>query len=275
MNGYQLTKKLRDARGWYHLTSNDQALYHELASVCNDNNWKEVYQCSNSYLCKAINVSEKTLLKSRAALINAGLIYFKSGRSSRTENLYSFTTPFEKTKEISTESENKNTDVKPPVTTGITPVKPVTTPVKPVSTPVATTVTAPVKPVTTPVATTGITPDYINKLNIKTPPVPLTGASECERYVGDLKISFNEIKPGLLGDVSWKEQTAMHSGSSIKFLAILPAQIDIFLQYIVGTGEENSIQTLTDAKRRFFWWWKNHGKKDYEENSAKKKVHIW
>ena len=83
------------------------------------------------------------------------------------------------------------------------------------------------------------------------------------------------MKCKLRSDETWKEQTTMRSGLSINFLQILPAQVDIFLQYIIATGDENSIQTLSDAKRRFFWWWKNHGKKEYEEQSTKSKTIIW
>lgn len=100
--------------------------------------------------------------------------------------------------------------------------------------------------------------DYININTIKTPSIP----SEC-------------IKSQLLTDEIWKEQIAMQSGLSIKFLEIIPEQIDVFMQYIIATGEEHTVQTLSDAKRRFFWWWKNQGKKNYENRSEESQAIVW
>jgi len=98
MDGYSLTNKMRQARRRFRFTAVEQALYHELVAVCNSEDWRDVFDCSNVELCQALNVNKNTLIKARETLINAGLIYYQSGKSKRSVSLYSFTTSFEKEK---------------------------------------------------------------------------------------------------------------------------------------------------------------------------------
>lgn len=91
MNGYELTSKLRKARRRHPLTATEQALFYELVAICNDVDWDDVFQCSNDELCNALNVSENTLNASRNSLINAGLVFYRSGKSKRQFGKYSFT----------------------------------------------------------------------------------------------------------------------------------------------------------------------------------------
>ncbi|GEM_PF-3483276 len=216
MNGYSLTDKMRRTRQWVKLTAVEQALFHELVAVCNDKNWQELFLCSNTRLQIALNISARTLVKAREALVKAGLIYYRSGKSAHRVSAYSFTTPFTET----------TADISAATTAD------------------------------TSAATTENITHYINSNTIKTPSIP-------------------HIKNQLLADETWKETTAMHSGLSIRFLEILPAQIDLFMQYIIATGEEHTIQTLSDAKRRFFWWWRNQGKKAYENNQETPGTIVW
>lgn len=92
MNSYQLISKLRKVRADTYLTAIDQALYHELVSICNDKGWKEVFEARSSVLCASLNIWDKTLRKSRKILADAGLISFESCRDKRVGCYYSFLT---------------------------------------------------------------------------------------------------------------------------------------------------------------------------------------
>lgn len=102
MDGYTLTEKMRKARRRNRLTATEQALFHELVAVCNSEGWEDVFSCSNIELCCALNIDEKTLVRARLSLINAGLIYYKSGKSKRIVGLYSFEKAFENSNSPST-----------------------------------------------------------------------------------------------------------------------------------------------------------------------------
>ena len=90
MNSYQLISKLRKVRDDTYLTAIDQALYYELISICNEKGWKEVFEARSAVLCTSLNIWDKTLRKSRKALADAGLIFFKSCRDKRIGCYYSF-----------------------------------------------------------------------------------------------------------------------------------------------------------------------------------------
>lgn len=90
MDGYSLTEKMRKARRRNRLTATEQALFYELVAVCNSEGWEDVFSCSNIELCFSLNIDEKTLIRARLSLINAGLIYYKSGKSKRSVGSYSF-----------------------------------------------------------------------------------------------------------------------------------------------------------------------------------------
>ena len=90
MNSYQLISKLRKVRDDTYLTAIDQALYYELISICNEKGWKEVFEARSEVLCTSLNIWDKTLRKSRKALADAGLIFFKSCRDKRIGCYYSF-----------------------------------------------------------------------------------------------------------------------------------------------------------------------------------------
>lgn len=92
MNSYQLISKLRKVRADTYLTAIDQALYYELVSICNEKGWKDKFEAKNIQLCLNLNITEKTLIKSRKLLCDAGLIYFKSCKDKRIGCYYSFST---------------------------------------------------------------------------------------------------------------------------------------------------------------------------------------
>ena len=91
INGYTLTEKMRKTRKKHPLTSTEQALFHELVAICNDDDWTDVFPCSNYDLCSPLQISENTLISARLKLIQVGLIFYKSGKSKRTHSEYSFT----------------------------------------------------------------------------------------------------------------------------------------------------------------------------------------
>ena len=90
MNSYQLISKLKKVRADTYLTAIDQALYYELVSVCNDKGWTEIFEVRGNMLCSALNIWDKTLRKSRDALVRAGLISYETSRDKRVGCLYSF-----------------------------------------------------------------------------------------------------------------------------------------------------------------------------------------
>ena len=94
IDGYTLTEKMRKARRRFRFTATEQALFYELVAICNGEDWRDVFDCSNIELCFALNVNEKTLIKARESLINAGLVYYKSGKNKRVISSYSFVKEF-------------------------------------------------------------------------------------------------------------------------------------------------------------------------------------
>lgn len=133
MNSYQLISKFRKVRDDTYLTTAAQALYHELVAICNEMKWKDVFKKKNSDLCSILNMSEKTLIKSRGDLSDAGLLYFQSTKDKRIGCYYSFTTvissvyfPDESTDDSTDESSDDNNEGGeiPPVESSVeTPVK--------------------------------------------------------------------------------------------------------------------------------------------------------
>ena len=133
MNSYQLISRLRKVRDDTYLTTAAQALYHELVAICNDMKWKDVFKKKNSDLCSILNMSEKTLIKSRGDLSDAGLLYFQSTKDKRIGCYYSFTTvissvyfPDESSDDSTDESSDDNNEGGeiPPVESSVeTPVK--------------------------------------------------------------------------------------------------------------------------------------------------------
>ena len=133
MKSYQLISKLRKVRDDTYLTTAAQALYHELVAICNEMKWKDVFKKKNSDLCSILNMSEKTLIKSRGDLSDAGLLYFQSTKDKRIGCYYSFTTvissvyfPDESTDDSTDESSDDNNEGGeiPPVESSVeTPAK--------------------------------------------------------------------------------------------------------------------------------------------------------
>lgn len=133
MNSYQLISKLRKVRDDTYLTTAAQALYHELVAICNEMKWKDVFKKKNSDLCSILNMSEKTLIKSRSDLSDAGLLYFQSTKDKRIGCYYSFTTvlssvyfPYDSTDDSTDDSSDDNNEGGeiPPVASSVeTPVK--------------------------------------------------------------------------------------------------------------------------------------------------------
>jgi hypothetical protein len=90
IDGYTLTIRMRKTRRRYPLTATEQALYNELVAICNEDEWEDIFSCSNDELCAALRISENTLDKARLTLIQAGLLFYKSGKSKRQFGQYSF-----------------------------------------------------------------------------------------------------------------------------------------------------------------------------------------
>ncbi len=52
----------------------------------------------------------------------------------------------------------------------------------------------------------------------------------------------------------WKEAMAMKSGRGQAFLSCFPDLAEEFIRFLRLIGEENTVNTLEDAKRRFYYW---------------------
>lgn len=76
---------------------------------------------------------------------------------------------------------------------------------------------------------------------------------------------FEKFKDEMLSDDFWVEQQAMTSGIGNKFTNVVSIALEKFFSWIVSTGNEETIKTLNDAKRRFFYWWRDHGKPEFEK----------
>lgn len=76
---------------------------------------------------------------------------------------------------------------------------------------------------------------------------------------------FEKFKDEMLSDDFWVEQQAMTSGIGNKFTNVVSVALAKFFSWIVSTGNEETIKTLNDAKRRFFYWWRDHGKLEFEK----------
>ncbi len=90
MDGYSLIDKMRKVRRRFRFTAIEQALYHELVSICNNEGWSEIFACSNTELCFALDITEPTIIKSRESLVNSGLLFYQSGNGRRSIGSYSF-----------------------------------------------------------------------------------------------------------------------------------------------------------------------------------------
>lgn len=113
IDGYTLTEKMRKARRRFRFTATEQALFYGLVAICNGEDWRDVFDCSNIELCFALNVNERTLVKARESLINAGLIYYRSGKSRRVVSSYSFVKEFKTTVMTTVNNTVDNTPDKP------------------------------------------------------------------------------------------------------------------------------------------------------------------
>lgn len=114
MDGYTLTAKLKKMRRRFRLTATEQAIYHELVGICNEDGWEDIFCASNEEICSALSISENTLNTSRQTLINAGLIYYLSGKSKRQVGKYSFKKPFKENKTTTSKNEG-DVEVNPEV----------------------------------------------------------------------------------------------------------------------------------------------------------------
>ena len=94
MTGYELTERLRKTRRRHRLSAATQALYYELVAICNEEGWPDEFKCSNDELIAALQVSEKSLITYRLELIQAGLIFYLSGKSKKKIGVYSFSKEF-------------------------------------------------------------------------------------------------------------------------------------------------------------------------------------
>jgi hypothetical protein len=89
ITGYALASKLRKTRKRYPLTATEQALFYELIAICNEDGWRDTFNCSNQELCSALRISENSLVAARNTLIQCGLLCYKSGKSKRQFGFYS------------------------------------------------------------------------------------------------------------------------------------------------------------------------------------------
>ena len=91
-------------------------------------------------------------------------------------------------------------------------------------------------------------------------------ASERERW----EIWKNE----LLADEDWRASATRQSGQGIGFNALLPAKLNEFCDFIVSSGEKDSIGQKKDFTRRFHYWLSYHGTKKEALAADKRKPRL-
>lgn len=96
-----------------------------------------------------------------------------------------------------------------------------------------------------------------------------TLSRECAR---ENNFDFQLIKQQLLSDSTWMEQACIQSTLGVQFMPMIPDQLDKFFAYIVSIGEEHTVSTLSDAKRRFTHWWQNYGRKEVQSESKQEYI---
>ena len=89
-NGYVQADKLRKARRKFNLSAAAQALFYELLAICNEDKWPDQFNCSNLELCSSLDVQEKALIRYRLQLIEADLLFYRSGKNRKAIGSYSF-----------------------------------------------------------------------------------------------------------------------------------------------------------------------------------------
>lgn len=94
ITGYSLVQHLKKKRNATYLSVIDQALYHELVSICNESRWPDFFHAKNDTLCSGLNISVRTLAKSRKTLVESGLLYYQASSDKRYGCTYSLTTGF-------------------------------------------------------------------------------------------------------------------------------------------------------------------------------------
>lgn len=96
----------------------------------------------------------------------------------------------------------------------------------------------------------------------------------CNPPEGDLRargkiepvLSFEKIKEVLLADEEWRMISCRRSGMTTKFNDLIPEKLDEFHAYIKAIGEERTILTVSDVKRRFTFWCRDHSLKTYNQS---------
>lgn len=98
----------------------------------------------------------------------------------------------------------------------------------------------------------------VNKMKINKTP-PLSPGSE---RAGEKK-NFEEYFEILASNVTWRKAVSASHGISPHEI---PDLIRAFRLWIISIGEEETIQTLADAKRRFTYWLKSSASKPTKQN---------
>ena len=68
-------------------------------------------------------------------------------------------------------------------------------------------------------------------------------------------------KNELLEDEDWRASAVRQSGEGIGFNEMLPGKLNEFCDFIVSSGEQDTVGRKKDFTRRFHYWQSNHGTK--------------
>ncbi len=68
-------------------------------------------------------------------------------------------------------------------------------------------------------------------------------------------------KNELLEDEDWRASAVRQSGEGIGFNEMLPGKLNEFCDFIVSSGEQDTVGHKKDFTRRFHYWQSNHGTK--------------
>jgi len=89
MDDKLLIDNMRKIRKKFRFTAVEQALFYELLEILKSDK-SEIIFCSNWDMINRLNIAESSLYAARKKLIQAGIISYHSGRSTRSIGQYSF-----------------------------------------------------------------------------------------------------------------------------------------------------------------------------------------
>lgn len=128
----------------------------------------------------------------------------------------------------------------------------------------------------TPVIAAETTENTTESAQIKLDNIKVNNESECACEEENAGKGFDEKcalwQKELLEDEEWCASAVRQAGVGIGFYALLPAKMQDFRDFIISSGEKDSIQSKKDYVRRFHYWWLYYGLKKHSGGDPQHKA---